>query len=306
MKLYSQLKKQPILLKIVLFIITALILFQLYHFLFSSNIEGFTLPNKFVLFETVNEIFDQFYADIYDEILFSFQKNKFEIETTMYVTNPNKKSKLLDIGSGTGYHVAAFNENNIDAIGVDKSKDMVLYAKNKYPESTFFIGDVNDAVLFDDRTFSHITCYYFTIYYIQDKRTFLNSCYKWLKKNGYLVLHLVNRDSFDPILPPANPLTMISPQKYATERITKSFIKFNNFNYKSEFIMDEDKKDEAIFEETFKDKEGNIRKNKHKLFMSTQKEILSTAKDIGFSFIRKINMVSCGYEYQYLVFLQKK
>ena len=133
----------------------------------------------------------------------------------------------------------------------------------------------------------------------------MNNCFNWLKPKGYLVLHLVNKNKFDPIVPPANPLQLISPQKYAKERITQSFIKFNNFDYKSQFKL-EDNSDNAYFEEVFKYKDGNVRKNRHKLYMTPQKDILSTAKDVGFSYVTKLNMVNCGYEYQYLVFLQKK
>ena len=42
----------------------------------------------------------------------------------------------------------------------------------------------------------------------------------WLMPGGYLIVHLVDRESFDPILPPGNPLYVVSPQKYAKERIT--------------------------------------------------------------------------------------
>ena len=305
MKIYSNFKKLSLLLKISIFIIFSLLLYKLYNNLTYSEVEGFTQDKKFVIYEKIHEIFDLFYADIYDQILLSGKKTEFEIETTFYVTKPNKKSYVLDVGSGTGYHVEAFRDNNIKAIGIDKSKDMVQYSQQKYPQSKYYIADANNSVIFDDHTFTHITCYYFTIYYIKDKRNFLNSCYNWLKPNGYLVLHLVNKNKFDPIVPPANPLTLISPQKYATERMTKSFVKFNNFDYKSEFIMNENS-EESFFEESFKYKNGNIRKNRHKLYMTPQKEILSTAKDVGFSYVTKVGMVTCGYEYQYLVFLQKK
>ena len=50
-------------------------------------------------------------------------------------------------------------------------------------------------------TFTHITCLYFTIYYIKDKRLFFENCFKWLKPHGVLVIHLVNMNKFDPILP---------------------------------------------------------------------------------------------------------
>ena len=58
-------------------------------------------------------------------------------------------------------------------------------------------------------SFSTITCFYFTIYYIKDKNTFLQNCYNWLMPGGYLVLHLVNRDKFDPILNVAGPYILL-------------------------------------------------------------------------------------------------
>jgi hypothetical protein len=73
----------------------------------------------------------------------------------------------------------------------------------------------------------------------------------FLKPGGYLVIHLVNRNKFDPILPPGNPLIAISPQRYAKERITNTKIKFNDFEYDADFQLDE-KKNTALFVEKFK------------------------------------------------------
>ena len=71
-----------------------------------------------------------------------------------------------------------------------------------------------------------------TIYYIKDKKALFKNCFNWLMPGGYLSLHLVNRDKFNPILRSANPLMMVSPQKYAKTRITESIIQFNDFHYK--------------------------------------------------------------------------
>ena len=66
--------------------------------------------------------------------------------------------------------------------------------------------------------FTDITCFYFTIYYlIKDKNAFLSNCYHWLKPGGKLIMHLVEK-MFDPILPVANPLVMVSPQRYAKKK----------------------------------------------------------------------------------------
>ena len=51
------------------------------------------------------------------------------------------------------------------------------------------------------------------------------------------MLHLVDKDNFDPILPAGNPFTIVSPQKYADERITSTEIVFYDHNYKSESIL---------------------------------------------------------------------
>ena len=122
---------------------------------------------------------------------------------------------------------------------------------------------------------------------------------------GYLVLHLVNRDKFDPILNAADPLHLVSAQKYAKQRITNSLVKFKDFQYKANFSLDKSK-NLAEFDETFKDdKSGHVRQNKHKLNMETQKHILSLAKNVGFILQGKIDMVTAQYQYQYIYLLYK-
>ena len=40
----------------------------------------------------------------------------------------------------------------------------------------------------------------------------------------------------------------------------------------------------------------NIRKNRHTLYMPTQKEILNIARDCGFTVIHKIDLIKIQYE----------
>jgi hypothetical protein len=107
---------------------------------------------------------------------------------------------------------------------------------------------------------------------------------------------------FDPILPPANPLFLVSPQKYAKKRITKSKIKFNEFEYESN--MNFNGKDSS-FDEKIKFNDGRIRKHEQKLYMEDTESILTIAQNSGFIFQGKIDMVNCAYEYQYLYIFQK-
>ena len=115
----------------------------------------------------------------------------------------------------------------------------------------------------------------------------------------------MNRTMFDPILPAGDPFIILSPQKYAKERITNTNVNFRNFNYKANFDLDS-KNNQAVFTEVFKDdKSGNVRRNEHTFYMATQSEILAEARSAGFILTEKIDMLKAQYEYQYLYVLQK-
>lgn len=266
--------------------------------------EGFkdTKTKEFVINKD-KDVYDDFYVSVYDDLVHNTGKNNFEIGEVTEIEPPTDSSTLLDIGSGTGHHVAAFSKKGIKATGVDISKAMVDKAKENYPDNEFKQGDVMDTMLFTPGSFSHITCLYFTIYYLEDKRRFFNNCIEWLMPGGFLILHLVDRDKFDPILPVGNPISIVSPQKYTDKRITNTVVKFDKFDYKCNFDL---KDDVATMSETFKDKENNsVRQNEHKLYMGSQKSILSMAKDAGFILHSKVDMITCQYDNQYLYILQK-
>ena len=106
------------------------------------------------------EIYDDFYSNVYDKLVFCKVKNDFEIRTILKVTKPNKNSKVLDIGSGTGHHVAAFTENGINATGIDISPSMIELSKETYPSSNYMVGNAMNGMLFPQGSFTHITCLY--------------------------------------------------------------------------------------------------------------------------------------------------
>ena len=159
-----------------------------------------------------SDIYDRFYANVYDELLFSKVKNDFEVGELKNRTAPSEESIVLDVGSGTGHHVSSLIANGFQAIGIDKSSAMIQKAKKTYPNLDFRQADALVASTFSASTFTHITCFYFTIYYMQNKKQFFENCIYWLKPGGYLALHLVDREKFDPILPAGDPFKIISPQ----------------------------------------------------------------------------------------------
>ena len=285
--------------KILFFVSLLIVCMILFGKFDKKRVEGFEQSDKF-LFKTGPDIYDDFYEDIYDYLVFNSQKDQYEVGEIVNKTTPSSESVILDVGCGTGHHVAELIASGYKTQGIDISPSMIDQAKKNFPNFKFEVGDALNTSEFAPNTFTHITCMYFTIYYLKDKELFFENCMKWLMPGGYLIVHLVDRDNFDPILPPGNPLLYVSPQKYAKKRITTTKVKFDKFSYSADFNLDS-KTDKAIFTEKFKDdKNGKVRKNEHTMYMPTIDEIVGQAQKVGFMLDSQVDLLNCQYEYQYL------
>ena len=272
----------------------------------ATSREGYEQNDRF-LFKESTEVYDDFYSEIYDHLVFNNVKDDYEIGQIKNKTTPSSKSVILDVGCGTGHHVGKMvksMDNSLDIIGIDISPSMISKAKLNYPDYNFMVGNALDYDQFQPNTFTHILCLYFTLYYFENKRKFFNNCMEWLMPGGTLIVHVVNREKFDPILPPGNPLYIVSPQKYAKKRITSTKITFNEFVYSSNFDLDAPN-NMATFHEKFKFNDGKVRKQEHKLYMESETDIITMAQDVGFLINGKIDLLECAYEYQYLYILMK-
>jgi len=275
--------------------------------------EGFEI-DKSENFKFANQpvqIYDKFYCGIYDDLMLDSKQMGYilgqilKINTIAAPLERNHEVTALDIGSGTGHYVNAMNQNGIKAVGVDISPNMVALAQKNYPDYTYVQGNAENTMDFQPSSFNLITCLYYTLYYMEDKHRFLANCYQWLKPGGTLVVHVVNRKKFSPIVVASDPLLIISPQNYSKERITESVAEFNNFKYKAKFSYEEGK-NEGKFDEYFKfHKKNGARQNEHRLKMIGIKPFISMAKGLGFSLTDTIDLGKCGYDYQYLLVLRK-
>ena len=117
--------------------------------------EGF-VENKQFEFKTGIDIYDDFYADIYDLLVFSGAKTQYEIGEIVNSTKPTQESIILDIGSGTGHHVDQLSKKGFKVTGLDNSSAMIKKAKEYYPEYDFVEGDVQNAMQFQPQSFTHI------------------------------------------------------------------------------------------------------------------------------------------------------
>ena len=70
---------------------------------------------KFLLKEG-NDIYDEFYISIYDDLFYSTMKDDYEIGEIINKTEPTSESRILDIGSGIGHHVSKLQEQGYNVI----------------------------------------------------------------------------------------------------------------------------------------------------------------------------------------------
>ncbi|NBV29692.1 class I SAM-dependent methyltransferase, partial [bacterium] len=128
---------------------------------YALEIQGKTEQAEYKVYEN-DTIYDDFYADIYDYLVFNNLKDDYEVGYIMNSASPSSKSKILDVGCGTGHHVASLAAKNLEVIGVDVSPSMIKKAKEQYPQDNFMVGNALNGNLFKMNSLTHILCLYFT------------------------------------------------------------------------------------------------------------------------------------------------
>lgn len=238
--------------------------------------EGFEQSQPFLM-KRDNQIYDRFYAEIYDELNNTIDRTGFEYHKIVELTRPSlQHSTFLDIGSGTGHLVNTLTKAGYNAHGLDSSQDMVAYSQEQFPDTEIKCGDAVQPIQYMHSTFTHITCLNSTVYHFQDKRTLFRNCRNWLKPNGFLIIHLVDKNQ-DPL-----------------------HTELRNAEYKASHTFHSD--NTVSFVETFTDKiTHNVRQNEQTLYMENKEEIVRMIMEQGFIAHAQIN----AGEHQYIYVFER-
>lgn len=234
--------------------------------------EYFSQKAPFILRQD-NEKYDTFYLDYYDDLYSTESYSKHDIDIIINTTSPNQNSVFLDIGCGTGHLMEQVEQNGFTIFGVDKSRYMVEACQERVKESEVYCDDVlRDSMLYENNTFSHITCTHFTLYEIENKDKLFRHCFHWLRGGGYLIVHIVDPESYRKVLP--------SIEIEYSSTISNTSIEYKDYKFVSDYKTNDNI---SVLTETFTDKyTENVRQNKTKLFMEQKQDILSTAMKCGF------------------------
>jgi SAM-dependent methyltransferase len=223
---------------------------------------------------------DPYYVNVYDKLHLPHRHIPDEIDWILATTQATPETALIvDVGSGTGTGLAALLQRGFtNSYGVDSSQVMLDKAAKKYPEvagQCTKADVVNDPMLFERGTCSHILCLDKTIYDISDKRAFFRHCYGWLKPGGVLALHLVEPDKYNP-----QPLLSYKNSIFAdeaTRHADKPVHLPENVVCRTKPLAD------GIFTETFTDDSAAVvRRVERTMYMESPDEIVGLAQRCGF------------------------
>ena len=233
-----------------------------------------------------------------------------EFETT----TKKEHMKILDAGCGVGIATCAYKKLGVNqVVGLDKSRAMIQYARNTVlPHTTLTDTDKQDVEFrnmdllgptsANAAEFTNACILYFTIYYFRDLDTLFRNLALWVKPGGTLAIEVVNKYKFEPVLNPSNPWVGISPQKYAKERLHKSTIVFDTFEYDAVFELEDPR---AEFRETFRFTDGSVRRQKHTLYMRSIPEMIKIAKESGWVYTKYVDLMPLSFQYGYLLFFTR-
>jgi len=269
--------------------------------------ENFSSRRTKEMRDSPDTIYDDFYSGVYDTLFHSKSKNSFEVQNIKKLIlnkwKPQKDIRILDAGCRTGKHTKLMSEE-YNVTGIDNSDAMLDKAKSRDSKGNYLKGNIKKKLLFDPNTFTHILSFYYAPYYFKDIGKLFQNFYLWLKPQGIVGIHLINKNKFDPLLDKyTSIIPLYNPQKNTRKRETKSVLYFKKFKYISDWNFSNKKK--TVFKEHFVFKNGDIRTHKHSLYMKPLKTIVKQITYNGFHLIEKLNLKGAGRENEFIYFFKK-
>lgn len=259
------------------------------------------------------ELFDEFYSTVYDSLTQLAGRYPQEVALIMNQWKKNAEfdtMDILDCGCGSGIATALFAKMGANSVtGLDKSEAMLRRARNvtlltaNLPREqreaiTFLQGDMQQQYTFSGGQFSHAALLFFTVYYSNDPVGLFRNLFHWVRPGGQLVIEVVNKYKFDPLLEAASPFVGTTVQKYVKKRVTKSKVEFDKFSYEAEFDLQDPT---AEFREVFRFSDKTVRRQRHTLHMKDINDFVHIAQTTGWNYNGYIDLMSAGFEYAYVL-----
>lgn len=264
-----------------------------------------------------DNLFDDFYASVFTKLTLNEALVQAEAAICMEEFSkktPKDQMNILDAACGIGIGTATFKKLGAQSVvGIDKSQAMINYSRNTTLPGTTLTDTQKQDVEFRNADligpgaaqaaeFTDAVLLYFSVYYFRDLDNLFRNLALWVKPGGSLAVEVVNKYKFEPILDSTNPWVGFSPQKYTKDRVTKSKVVFDKFDYEADFELIDPK---AEFRETFRFKDGSTRRQKHTLYMPNMPDIIKKAQNNGWTYVQYVDLMPISFNYGYLLFFTR-
>lgn len=122
------------------------------------------------------------FASTVYESCFSYSRWRLDALLRRYVPTRGDGLRLLDVGCGTGHHMASLRERGFEVAGVDGSEEMIRHAKANNPAAPIKLADV-ESLPFPDSSFDFVLCVE-VFRYLPDFTNCVNEIARVLKPGG--------------------------------------------------------------------------------------------------------------------------
>ena len=111
--------------------------------------EGFKTDELAFVEKNNLNLYDDYYIDIYNVVYNKPMRYIYEIENLHEKMSLSKRSRVLDVGSGLGFHLNLLKGYDVPAMGLERSKDMIIKSKELFPKIIVKHGDAMENLTFE-------------------------------------------------------------------------------------------------------------------------------------------------------------
>ena len=118
-------------------------------------------------------------------------------EDLIELLNPKKDERILDLGCGSGQLTFKISELAKEVIGIDKSQEMIAYAKSKFKNLEFQVKDASNFIFIKkfDVIFSNAT-----LHWVKNYKGAIKCMYENLNDRGKVVLEFGGKGNVQTIV----------------------------------------------------------------------------------------------------------
>ena len=292
--------------------------------------EGFAQSQPFLL-RRDRECYDDFYAQAYSRVRSDDEWTQYHVDAVVDSTMADPaNATVLDVGCGTGTVVDAFARAGFRAVGLDREVAMINECRRAKRRGTFVLGDALDPMAFQQNSFSHICCFYYTPYFFDNKAELVFNCRAWLRPGGYLVTHIVDpaHSEFRFKSPRVNPNDAddadvddsIGDFADRPQGVKQNDVDTLGFSYSAQFsaapsphttaasggVGDRSQQKHVTLTETFVDMSTkHVRQHQQTMVFEGEKRFVTLVKMTGFAVLAKIDLRPVGAPGEALYIFQK-